>query len=54
MKIILKILAIIIFCYAIYLFLLQFKLHESEPKLKIKYTIIFAISMTLFAVSFFV
>lgn len=48
MKIVFLILAALMFGYAAYLFLIQFKIHEPESKLTVKCIIAFAVSILLF------
>lgn len=48
MKIFFLILAALMFGYAAYLFLIQFKIHEPESKLTVKCIIAFAVSILLF------
>lgn len=48
MKIFFLILAALMFGYAAYLFLIQFKIHEPESKLTVKCIIAFEVSILLF------
>lgn len=52
MKIVFLILAALMFGYAAYLSLIQFKMHEPDSKLIVKCIIAFAVSILLFIFSF--